>query len=138
MTLTVHADLRAAFREALLTIKGLPEQHWEARRFQPTKGRAYVSEQFRPISSIVRATGIGGTIAHTCTGNFTLHYPADDGTVGVDVMAAKIMDKFSPGSSLAYGSTTGTVMQVERAPLVQEPDWINCAVIVTVVAYSSR
>lgn len=138
MTLTVHTDLRAAFREALLTITGLPEQHWEGRRYQPTKGKAYVSEQFRPISSVARATGIGGTIAHTCTGNFTLHYPADEGTLGVDVMAAKIMDKFSPGSSLAYGETTAVVMQAERAPLVQEPDWINCAVIITVVAYTSR
>jgi hypothetical protein len=138
MTLTVHADLRAAFREALLTIKGLPDQHWEARRYQPTKGTAYVSEQFRPISSVVRATGIGGTIAHTCTANFTLHYPADEGTLSIDVMAAKIMDKFSPGSSLAYGASTAVVIQAERAPLVQEPDWINCAVIITVVAYTSR
>lgn len=138
MTLTVHADLRAAFREALLEIKGLPEQHWEARRYQPTKGRAYVSEQFRPISSVARATGIGGTIAHTCTGNFTLHYPADDGTLSIDVMAAKIMDKFSPGSSLAHGASTAVVTQAERAPLVQEPDWINCAVIITVVAYTGR
>lgn len=138
MTLTVHTDLRAAFREALLTINGLPEQHWEGRRYQPTKGKAYVSEQFRPISSVPRATGIGGTIAHTCTGNFNLHYPADEGTVGIDVMAARIMDKFSPGSSVAYGATAGIVMQAERAPLVQEPDWINCAVIITVVAYTSR
>lgn len=138
MTLTVHTDLRAAFREALLTIKGIPEQHWEARRYQPTKGRAYVSEQFRPISSIARATGLGGTIAHTCTANFTLHYPADDGTLAIDVMAAKIMDKFSPGSSLAYDASTAVVTQVERAPLVQEPDWINCAVVITVVAYTSR
>ena len=119
-------------------IKDLPEQHWEGRRYQPTKGRAYVSEQFRPISSVPRATGIGGTIAHTCTGNFTLHFPADDGTLGIDVMAAKIMDKFSPGSSLAYGDSTAVVLQAERAPLVQEPDWINCAVIITVVAYTSR
>lgn len=138
MTLTVHTDLRAAFRAALLEIKDLPEQHWEGRRYQPTKGRAYVSEQFRPISSVPRATGIGGTIAHTCTGNFTLHFPADDGTLGIDEMAAKIMDKFSPGSSLTFADTTAVVMQAERAPLVQEPDWINCAVIITVVAYTSR
>lgn len=138
MTLTVHTDLRAAFREALLEINGLPEQHWEARKYQPTKGRAYVSEQFRPISSVVRATGLGGTVAHTCTGNFTLHYPADEGTLSIDVMAAKIMDKFSPGSSLAYGASKAIVTQAERAPLVQEPDWINCAVIITVVAYTGR
>lgn len=138
MTLTVHSDLRAALREGLLEIANIPEQHWEGRRYQPTKGRPYVSEQFRPISSVPRATGIGGTIAHTCTANFTLHYPADDGTLGIDEMAAKIMDKFSPGSSLAYGTTTAVVMQAERAPLLQEPDWINCTVIITVVAYTSR
>lgn len=138
MTLTVHTDLRAAFRAALLEINGLPEQHWEGRKYQPTKGRAYVSEQFRPISSVPRATGIGGTIAHTSTANFTLHYPADDGTLSIDVMAARIMDKFSPGSTLNYEATNAIVMQAERAPLVQEPDWINCAVIITVVAYTSR
>lgn len=138
MSITIHENMRAAFRSALLEIDKLPVQHWEGKQFFPIKGTPYVSETFRPISSIPRATGIGGTIAHTMTGNFILHYPANEGTVDLERMAAKIMDKFFPGSTLSYGGEAGVVTQSERGPLLQEPDWVNCTLVVTLVAYTSR
>ena len=133
---TVHSDLRASIRQSLLTVANLPEQQWEGREFTATKGTAYVTESLRPLSSEVRAIGPGGTIAHTVNASFTLHYPANAGTVDIEQMAGVLMLHFCPGTSLVYGSTKGVVQQVQRGSLTQEPDWINCAVTFTAVAYT--
>lgn len=135
---TVHADLRAAFRSALIAIANVPVQQWEGRNYNPTRGTPYVSESFRPIASEVRAVGPGGTIAHTVNASFTLHYPANEGTLAIEEMAGSLLETFRPGSSLVYGTSKGVVLKAERSSLTQEPDWINCAITVTAVAYTDQ
>jgi hypothetical protein len=132
----VHADLRAAIRQALLAVQNLPVQQWEGRQFNPTVGVPYVSESFRPLASEVRALGPGGTIAHTVNASFTLHYPANTGTLDIEEMAGALLEKFRPGTSLVYGTSKGVVQLVQRGSLVQEPDWINCSVTLSAVAYT--
>lgn len=131
---TLHSDLRSAAREKLLTVENLPTMHWEGRNFTPIKGQAYVSESFRAITSTVQALGLGGVIAHTCTANFTIHYPSDTGTTDIDALAGAMLNTFRPGTSLAYGDSTATITQAERGPLLQEPDWLNCTVIISMTA----
>lgn len=135
---TVHADLRAAFRAALIAVPNVPAQQWEGRNYTPIRGTPYVSESVRPISSEVRAVGPGGTIAHTVNASFTLHYPANEGTLAIEEMAGSLLETFRPGSSLVYGTSKGVVLKTERASLTQEPDWINCAITVTAVAYTDQ
>lgn len=135
---TFHSNLRAAFRQKLLTQSGLPAQAWEGRPYQPVKGTPYVSESIRAISSVVRALGLGGNIAHTVTGNFTFHYPAGKGTNDIDGMAGNVMALFRPGTVLAYGDDGAVVQQAERGPVLQEPDWINVTVIITVVGHTAN
>jgi hypothetical protein len=135
---TFHANLRAAFRQRLLTQTGLPAQAWEGRPYQPVKGTPYVSESIRAISSVVRALGLGGTIAHTVTGNFTFHFPAGKGTNDVDSMAGSVMALFRPGTVLAYGGDSAVVQQAERSAVIQEPDWINVTVIITAVGHTAN
>jgi hypothetical protein len=131
-----HPSMRAAIRERLLTVSGLPAQHWEGRPFTPVRGTPWVSESYRPLSSDVRGLGIGGTIAHSVNASFTLHYPAGPGTAQIEAMAGAILQVFRPGTSLTYNGTAGVVQQAQMASVVQEPDWINLAVTVTLIGYT--
>ncbi len=133
---TIHSDVRAAVRQRLLTLNGLPAQAWEGRPYTPVKGTPYISESVRPISSVVRALGVGGTIAHTINAAFQLHYPPGVGTSAIDAMAGSLLQHFRPGTGLSYGTSTAVVQQAERTALQQEPDWINCTVIITLVGHT--
>jgi hypothetical protein len=133
---TFHPNLRAAIRQKLLTLTGLPAQAWEGRPYQPIKGTPYVSENVRAIASQVRALGLGGTIAHTITANFTFHYPAGKGTTDIEGMAGGVMALFRPGTTLSYDGDSAVVQQAERTAVSQEPDWINVTVIITAVGHT--
>lgn len=133
---TFHPNLRAAIREKLLTLAGLPAQAWEGRVYQPIKGTPYMSESVRAISSEVRALGVGGTIAHTITGNFTFHYPAGKGTNDIEGMVGTVLALFRPGTVLSYGGDSAIVQQAERTAVSQESDWINVTVIITAVGHT--
>lgn len=136
---TIHSDMRAAFRARLQQVAGLPTAFaWEGRTFTPQIGTPFIRESFRPITSTVRALGRGGTIAHRMTGNLSIFYPAGKGTVDVERAAGLILDAFSPATSLVYGTSSGTILQAERAALLQEPDWVSCPVVITVLAYSAN
>lgn len=133
---TFHKNLRAAIRQKLLTQANLPAQAWEGKAYQPVKGTPYISESVRAISSQVRALGLGGTIAHTVTANFTLHYPAGKGTNDIEGMAGNVMALFRPGTTLSYDGDSAVVQQAERTAVSQEPDWINVTVIITAVGHT--
>lgn len=133
---TFHKNLRAAIRQKLLTQQGLPAQAWEGKPYQPIKGTPYLSESVRAISSVVTALGRGGNIAHRITGNFTLHYPAGNGTNDIEGMAGSVMALFRPGTVLSYGGDSAVVQQAERTGIIQEPDWINLTVIITAVGHT--
>jgi hypothetical protein len=111
---------------------------WEGKTYSPVKGTPWISESQQPVSSVVRALGLGGDIAHTVIAAFSLHYPANAGTNALDAMAGALMDKFRPGTGLSYGGDTATILQVERRSNTQEPDWINGTVIVTMVGHTSN
>ncbi|HEY6965902.1 MAG TPA: phage tail terminator-like protein [Burkholderiales bacterium] len=111
---------------------------WEGMPYAPTRGAPYVSETLRAISSQVRALGVGGTIAHTLLGTLVLFYPAGRGTLAVERMAGAIMKHLKPGTSLSYGTSAGVVTEASRAPLLQEPDWISCPVLITMAAHTTN
>lgn len=134
----VHPEIRAAVRTRLQALAGLPAVSWEGREYRPIKGTPFIAESMTPVSSVVRALGLGGTIAHTITANFTLHFPAGKGTANVEALAGALLEHYRPGTTLAYGTSAGMVQQAERMPLIQEPDWLTCAVIVTIVAHTSN
>jgi hypothetical protein len=133
-----HADLRAAVRTRLQTLSGLPAVAWEGKDFMPTKGTPWVTETLTPVSSIVRATGLGGTIAHTVIATFTLHYPGNKGTLDIDTMTGSLLEHFRPGTGLVYGGASAIVQQSEPAPLQQEPDWLNRSVNITIVGHTAN
>lgn len=133
-----HTDLRAGIRQRLQTLPGLIDVAWEGRAYQPVKGKPFITEQMRPISSIVRATGLGGVIAHTVTANFTLHFPPGKGTVEIDALAGALIELFRPGSTVSYNTASAVVQQAERMALLQEPDWINCPVVITLIGHTSN
>lgn len=135
---TIHADMRAAFREKLLTLPGLPEVAWEGREYSDQIGTPFVREQFRPVYSRIAAVGYGSTLEHRMTGNLTLFYPAKRGTVPIDGMAGALFTLFLPGQSLVYGASAGTISNTERSALMQEPNWLSCTVTVTVTAFTAN
>ena len=136
---TIHSDMRAAFRTKRQDIVGLPNLvAWEGRPFPSGVTIPYIRESFRPLSSLVRALGRGGTIQHRMTANLSIFYPAGKGTLEIDTAAGLLLAGFAPGTALTYGGAAGTVMQAERAPLLQETDWLSCPVTITILAYTAN
>ena len=135
---TFHSNMRAAVRERLLTVSGLPAVAWEGKAYSPTKGTPFISESFQPVSSVVSALGAGGTVAHRCLATFTLHYPPNAGSAAIDTMAGALLAHFYPGLAVTYAGQTSTVQQAERRGLTQEPDWINSSIIVTMVGHTTN
>lgn len=134
---TIHADMRAALREKLLTLSDLPEVAWEGREFNDQLGTPFIREQFRPVSSRVSAIGYGSTIEHRMVGNFTLFFPAKKGTIAIDDLAGRIFTLLLPGQSLVHGGSAGTIQNTERNALMQEPNWLSCTVSVTIMAFTA-
>lgn len=137
-TATFHAELRSGTRQKLQTAAGLPSVDWEGLEFTPVKGTPWLTENIRPISSTVIGTGSGGYIAHKVTANFTLHYPLNKGTADIEAMAGTLMQLFHPGTSVTYGTTAAIVQQAERMALLQESDWINLTVVVTMIGHTTN
>lgn len=134
---TIHADMRAAFREKLLTLSDLPEIAWEGREYLDKAGTPFIREQFRPVYSRIAAIGYGSTIEHRMTGNLTLFYPAKKGTLPLDTKAGELFTLFLPGQSLVYGGSAGVITNTERNAVLQEPKWLSCTVTVTITAFTA-
>jgi len=135
---TIHAELRAAFRERLMSLDDLPEIAWEGKEYTDTVGRAFIREQFRPVYSRISAIGYGSTLEHKMTGNLTLFYPPKKGTLPIDTMAGRLFMLFLPGQSLIYLDSSGTISNTERSALNQEPNWLSCTVTVTITAFTAN
>jgi len=133
---TFHSDIRAGVRQRIVNMPVKPAFAWEGVKFDPTKGVPWVTEGIRPVSSVVVSPGIGGLIAHTVLATFTLHYPANVGTATLDAFAGLLMDEFRPGNSIAYATSNAVIQQTERMGSTQEPDWINCAVVITMIGHT--
>lgn len=136
-TSTFHIHLRAALRERLLAMTGLPDVAWEGKAYAPVVGKPYISESMRAVSSLVAAPGRGGYRAHTVTFNLMLHYPANKGTVPIETMAGLLLQHFSPGSTVSYQSVSVVIQNSEKRALLQEPDWIACPVIITMTGHTA-
>lgn len=132
----VHIDIRAAFRALLEAVPGLPAVAWEGRSFTPLVGTPFVRESLRPINSAVRALGRGGTISHTITAHLILFYPIGKGTVDIETMAGTLLEAFKPGTSLVYGTSKGVIMQAQRKPLLQEPNWQSLPIEISITAHT--
>lgn len=134
---TLHPDVRAAFRQRLTTLSGLVQSRaWEGRQFAPVKGSPWIRESVRPISSVVRGVGSGGIVEHRVVATVTLFWPSSDSLLEQELQAGSILGHFPPGLRIAYGSSSATVVQAERGPLLQEPDWRSCNVTLTLVAHT--
>lgn len=139
LVLTLEKTLSTEAAGASVTVSaGLWQgRAWEGMPYAPVRGAPYFSESMRAVSSQVRALGAGGTIAHAMRGALVLYYPAGRGTLSVERMAGAVMKHLKPGTSLVYGTSAGVVTEASRSPLLQEPDWISCPVIVSVAAHTT-
>ena len=136
---TVHANIRAAARQLVQGLAGLPSQKfWEGVVFSTTNGVPYVLESVSPIGSVPRSTGTGGTIAHTIAVRYTVGFPIGSGTTAIEAALSAMQAAFGPGSWLVYGGDSALVQRSERTPLRPDGDWISGTVTATVIAYTSR
>lgn len=134
---TLHPDLRAAFRARLQALPGLiSSRAWEGRPFTPTKGTPWLRESVRPLSSQVRGVGRGGIVEHRLAGTVTLFWPAGEPLVDMEAQAGAILEFFDPGLRIAHGDNVATIIQGERGPILQEPDWQSCTVTITLRAHT--
>ena len=130
--------MRAALRQALLAVSGLPPVAWEGKKYTPVAGQQYLRETLRAVSYQQRALGRGGTIRHDFTANLTLVYPSGRGTAEVEAMEGVLLDAFAPGTSLAYGGQSGLVTRAEPyGGLQTSNDWIQTTVVVSIMAHTA-
>lgn len=134
---TLHSDLRAAWRAALLATPGLPsEWAWEGRAFESTVGVPFARESVRPILSRPAALGAGGTITHRFVCSVTLIYPAAAGLTAPEAAAGRVLGAFRPGRALTYGASSAVIVEASRAGAITEPAWLSVAVSVTLTAHT--
>jgi hypothetical protein len=136
---TVEADIRSAFRAALLAVPGLPEgRKWEGKPYQPILGTPFIAETVRPVYSMVRALGRGGNIEHRFLCIVNLNFPDGRGTAAIDTLAGAIREKLSPATSFAYNGTAAYILRAETGPLIEAPDWLTKPVMITVSTYTTN
>lgn len=112
----------------------LPAIAYEAETFEPNKKAPHLAEVVRTVSS--QPSVMGGIIAHTVLATATLFYPAGQGTIGIESMAGRLLQRFAPGAVLSYGGDAGKVFKCEPSPLLQEPEWISQSVTASVAAWT--
>lgn len=138
---TLVPNLRAAFRERLLTLIGLPTARaWEAETFSPSDGAAYVAESFQVLSSIKRSVGnpdgTGGTIEHRLLGAATFFFPMNQGTNAIESLAGAAQLLFLPGVRLSRSGDSAVVQNVSRSSLYRDGERIACAVSINLLAFT--
>lgn len=137
----LHADLRAGLRKALQGTPGLPASvSWQGLKFTPVVGEPFLREVVRPISSRPRAIGRGGTIEHKVLAVYTLVYPAGaaDVVLSIERAAGSLLASFPPGFSVYYGDNSAFVLIAESKPLMQDNDWLQCPVEITLMAHTAN
>lgn len=110
---------------------------WEGVSFTPVSGRPYLMESLRPNYSRKRGLGAGGTIEHQSTANFTLHYPAERGTLAIERMAGALMKHFEPGAvSLSRDGMRASIQNVGRSALQFDGAWVSCPIAVDLLSWT--
>jgi hypothetical protein len=136
---SVEADIRSAFRAALIAIPSLPEgRKWEGKPYQPVLGVPFIAETVRPIYSMVRGLGRSGNIEHRFNLIVNLNFPDGRGTAAIDTLAGEIRAALAPATSLSYNGTAAHILRTETGPLIEAPDWLTKPVIVTVSTYTTN
>lgn len=139
---TLTADMRAACRVALAAVAGLPAYpaQWslEGEKFDPTPGTAWLRESLTPVSQLTRTVGPERLLTHTALYRVALFQPRGGDTpvtARLDEQADAVLAQFEPGRTFdAPSGRTVTVRSARRAGLVEEPDWMQAPVLVTVTA----
>lgn len=141
---TLTADARAACRVQLATVAGLPAQaQWslEGEPFTPTAGTAWLRESLTPAAPRTLTVGPQRLVTHTLLYRVALFQPrvlagnATPVTSRLDAQADAVLAAFEPGATFdAPSGRTVTVRSARRAGLVEEPDWMQAPVLVTVTA----
>jgi hypothetical protein len=112
----------------------LPSIAYEAEVYDPISGQPFIREVMQTVGREV--LGLGGVNEDTLLATATLFYPAGRGTIGVESMAGRLVERFKAGTVLAYGGDGGKVIRCEPSPLNSEPDWVSISVMATVVAWT--
>ena len=129
--MTAIFDIRAAFRQRVADVPGLPtDRKWENVSFTPTQGTPWIKETFQLTSE--RQTG-SATIETKGVLRFDLYYPADEGVSEADAMADAIKARFAPGTSV---NGLAVVIRAERGTGREETDWYVVPVNLTWRAHS--
>lgn len=138
LTMDVEATLTNEVSGASVSIKAdIVDVAYEAVAYTPTDGVPYISESFRPASSIQRAIGPNGLIEHVISTTYTVYFPSGRGTLGVESYGGGLLEHFKPGTNLSYGGSNATISRAERAPLVVAAQWVSCPVTISLVGYTS-
>lgn len=132
---TIHPDARSACRAQLNATPGLPAAHaYEGFAYQPVLGTPFVEDELIGNFDTPRANR---AIEHNVSYIITLKYPANVGTADIEVMAGALLDRFKVGTTLTHGSSTVLCLAAQRrGKIVEGPEWLTLAVMVTLTAFT--
>ena len=139
MSETAHIELRQALRQRLIGLSGLPpeaQRAWEGRSFTPTKNTPWLRERLMPLDSRVVAPGHGGYEEHTVTYQISLFHPPGTDTQALELLAGRVRKHFQPGTPIFHGWIKAWSQQATRSAVLAEPDWLQVAVSVRVMAHT--
>lgn len=137
-TITVNKTLvtEAAGGTRSIKVKLVSAQAWEGREFIAIKGRPFLRETMRPISSVVRGVGNDALVEHQIAVRFTFFYPTNANLLALERQVGACMALFRPATPLSYNVSTGQVFRSERTPVTQEPDWVSATASFDLRAYT--
>ena len=135
--------IRAALRQRLLTVVGLPAgRQWENEFFEPVVGQPYLKEKLMPTNSDVVSFGANGaadgTIKDDGLWQITLFYPQGEGTKDAQLMAEAIRVALKPSTQLSYDGENLTVMRAVIAPGRDEAVWYSIPITIKYMTHTTN
>lgn len=109
---SVESNVRAAIRQRLKTLTGLPPVAWEGYPYEPTVGVTHLRERLVFQDTTLTSLGAFGRLKHEGVWMLDVYTPGGKGVAEADDWVDEIKTLFAAGVSF---SKDGTTVRITRA-----------------------
>jgi hypothetical protein len=120
----VHSYIRAAIREKLQTLAGLPPVAWEGYPYEPVIGTTYFRETLNFQDSQLTSLGRFGRLKHEGVWMVDVYTPGGKGTALADDWADKLTTLFAAGVTMTKTGTTVRITRAFAGPAQHPVNWV--------------
>ena len=144
LTLTVDATLttESAAAGRTLTVGQPTRTAWENVAFETTVGYPWIEEQLVPAGTRQITIGQNAQLETRVLYSLLIHAVHDTGLGAPSAYADAVLDLFSPGTQIAFGSETARV-RTDTGPsrgqmLVRRPGWVTVPITIPLEIWSTN